>query len=771
MNPESIEFARALEAVCRQLNPPHLPLPPAVALAELGLESLKLAADDPLLAYRYLRGLDLPGAATTASATTRLWAMEPGLVGKPQVLAELAPGVLVVGDQAGFLRLFSRRGRGRWEAAEVLAAHSRGVSALLVLSPTELISAGEDGNLICWSRDRKGRWQMADLNHPQRRGNVRLLCRLHSGDVVAVAEDMSQLQRQPSGEWVLGLPLAFPQRVEAMAAYGPDGLLAANAHELRYWRFGGLGGASGSEVAPWPLPSRVGCLLAWPDGSVLMGGVNGELTRAPPLKSLAAGQALPDADLHQQLTASPLRALLRFGDDGLMSWNEGGQLRLWQWRGRKFERLTELDVEAGPEGPCVAAMCDGRIALAERRTLVVAAPDSSGVWHTHEAIAAMEPGVSAVAALRPDRIAYVDGGNRLIVLRIMAEDVEVLTTRNESAPITALVAVNARTVVYQRSDGMLQTLTEADEDKGWQREVLRDARSGPLPLLAGDGGRLLIAGPGPELEIHDRVDGGWVLLPPMAGQPSDLNGVAAAAVSPTQRRVAMAIGSQLYVSDSGQKSWAAATTASVGQTMAGLVWEDDSHLLAIGLSGKVARIRVEPWTEMHQPTVERSLDAALPFARVNGHGLLIGVEGGLARPDSPYGLMGCYRSRLRQLSAAGGSVFAAGEALYLFDLPPGGALEEATLRRIVVTPDVALMAWLDPLPGLMPGRITRLVLRRRGNFAWNVSGRGGNLLPEDPLLQSCLGLLAVDGTLTELADGADFDFNDRRTILRARDPG
>lgn len=765
MNHERIAFARALEAVCRQLNPPHLPLPPAVALAELGLEGLKLAADDPLLAYRYLRGLDLPGPAVAASASTRLWAMEPGLVGKPHVLAELAPGVLVVGDHAGFLRLFSRRGRGRWEAAEVLLAHSLGVSALLALSPTEMISAGIDGGLTHWTRDGKGRWQPVALPNGPREGIVTALCLLNNGDLIVANDGMGLFQRQPSGEWIFRASYT-DGRVQAMAAYGPDGLLALQAQGLIHWRFGILG--ANSAPAPWPLPSRPGALLAWPDGSVLIGGENGELTR---VAAPVTDQPPPPRDSPQQLTASPIRALRRFGEDGLMSWNDGGQLRLWCWRNQQFERLTELDVEAGPGGPCAAALCDGRIALAERRALVVASPDGSGTWRSDETIAAMEPGVSAVAALGPDRVAYVDGGNRLIVVRIRAEDVEVLTTRNESAPITALVAVNARTLVYQRSDGMLQTLTEGDNDKGWLREVFRDARSGPLPLLAGDGGRLLIAGPGPELEIHDRVHDGWALLPPLAGQPPDPGAVAAVAVSPGQRRVAMAIGGLLYVSDNEQKSWITGSGTAVGPSMGGLAWEDDSHLLAIGPSGSFARITVQPWAEVPQPSVERHLDAAPPFALTAGHGLLIGVDGGLGRPDQHGGLIGCCRSRLRQLSAAGGSVFAAGEALYLFELPPGGKLEQATLRRIVVTPEVALMAWLDPLPDPTPGRITRLVLRRRRNFAWNVSGQSSGLLPEDPLLQSCLGLVAVDGTLAELAAGADFDFDDSRTILRARDPG
>jgi len=156
-------------------------------------------------------------------------------------------------------------------------------------------------------------------------------------------------------------------------------------------------------------------------------------------------------------------------------------------------------------------------------------------------------------------------------------------------------------------------------------------------------------------------------------------------------------------------------------------------------------------------------------------GPVVGRMDGVFVTGGAPAFFGGARARLHTLAAAGDVVFGAADALYVFDLrrvAAAGANEPArtgaSIRRIVVNNEIALVARLDEVRS---GRIASLMLRRRGGPAWNVQNVGGKALPEDPLLQPCVAVLASDGTLDDLGAGSHASFNDRRTILRADDPG
>jgi hypothetical protein len=771
MTPAHIEFARALEAVCRQLNPPHRPLPPALSLDELGLAGLRLEAGDPLLAYRYVRGLELPGPLP-ARSTTSLWALEPGLVEAASVAVELAPGLLAVGDVGGFVRLFSRRGRGRWESVAALPSHDGMVNALLPLSPTQLMSAGADGLLVIWSADGRGRWraEWPGLFAPQP-GPLQALCRMRDGSVVVAGSHswLGQLQTQPSGDW-LSLPMQVGAvDAVALAAYGDGGFAALlRDGSLQVWRAGPLGFTL---AVPQEAPPGVGDIVPWPDGGLAIGCASGDVRLMPPPSDTAS--PLPAARV-QRLSPSPIRVLRRLGDDGLITWSDGGQLRIWRSREGGFQRLAEFDAVATPR-PCFASLCDGRVAFADHRGLVLAAPDNSGVWRSDELLSSYDAGIVTVAALSAGRVACIDrGGTRVIVLQIRPDDVEVLTMRNEATPAVALVAVDNETLVTLGIDGALRLLQQQNDGKGWSTGMplsVPAAASG-APLLAGAAGWLLGVWPGLPAQLWQR-SGNELLPVSLTADHQPLSTVISAIAVSEHGRCAIASGRTLWVSEATTgSSW---TLSPNRPEIVALHWLDADELLVFDAEGKAARMLTRPWQE--SPVTEFGLPPGMrvPHALTRNCGLAVGQRDGVFVSGGAPAFFGGARAPLRALCAAGDTVFAAADAIYAFDLrrsqaggERGPAQTVAGIRRIVVTSELALVARLDES---RPGRIASLTLRRRGGAAWNVQNVGGKALPDDALLQPCVGVLALDGTLDDLDAGSHASFNDRRTILRADDPG
>jgi hypothetical protein len=159
MNAAYVEFARALELVCRHLNPPHQPLPAVLPLADLGLEGAQLRADDRGIAYRYLRGLEVAGVQDSALDAKPIWVSERGLLSAATALAEIEPGILAAADPYGVIRLFVRASRARWECLSALPSHQGAVHAIIPLQGGGFASAGADGYVVTHQRDQRGQWR------------------------------------------------------------------------------------------------------------------------------------------------------------------------------------------------------------------------------------------------------------------------------------------------------------------------------------------------------------------------------------------------------------------------------------------------------------------------------------------------------------------------------------------------------------------------------------------------------------------------------------
>lgn len=765
-----IEFARALELVCRRLNPPHRPLPVALSLKDLGLAGLGLRHDDPLLSYRYVRGLELTGPAPGTTPGSVLWAAEPGLVHAATAAVEVAPGLLAVGDTRGFVRVFSRRGRGRWESAAALHSHAGPVVALLPLPPDGVASAGADGRIALWQADGRGRWRR---NEPARwqtpGGPIQAMARLKDGSLlVGVQRSLWQLQRLPSGEWSAEpLDVGMVDLV-SLAAWHDGFAVVDSFRRLHLW----LPAAGGFQMLPaGPHASDVSDAIAWHDGGVLFGTQRGQVvhlgTDVGESGSLVLGT--------QTLSPAPISRLQPLGTGGLITWSDG-QLRLWQQGEDGFRRLADFHNAE----PCFAALCDGRVVFAERRGMTIAAPDASGTWRSDELVSAYEPGITAVAALAPDRVAIVERGNRLRMIRLKADDIEVEHSSTRYT-VQALAAVDAETLACVLGDGQVATLSRsaapgtrwgpALEPVPWPTSVTPTG----MPMIAGGRGYLLAVLPALPPIMWRREGAQMMLVPAWPGAPEFAQASALAVAG--SGRCAVTSGRDLFVCE--DEEWRHWTRSDLQAPIIGLHWEnDDGDLLLLDADGRVSRVNTRPWQEAPVADLSARLGdnwrtASPAWAVATTLGPCVAARDGIAGERGP---IGGTRAGLAVLAASGDIVFGGGDALYVFDVrpqsPPAGADASRAgprVRRIVVSEDAALVADLVDAP--YPGRIARLWLRRRNDASWNVLSSAGGTWPDDALLQSWVGLVAGDGTVADIGDGDHATFNADRTILRADDPG
>ena len=756
-----IEFARALEQVCRHLNPPHRPLPTALLPAELGIAELALRDDDPLLAYRYRRGLELPGPVRPREATGRLWAAEPGQLSPASVVAELEPGSVATGDLFGTVRIYTRASRARWECVATLHPHAVGVNAIAPLRSGGCVSVAGDGSIAVCTRDGSGQWDCREPTPPAvgpaRDGGLNAVCQLADDVVIAggVSGNMTELTMLPSGEWAARLVGGGGNSIVALAPCGPHGWC-----EVRYGGVAATGerAADGSSWSTRPVasPPEAGPptdVVAWGDGVVMATEFGWAVPVAlpapfPPLSTSVAMQP-------QQLSTSPLRLLRRLADGGLATLSDGGQLRLWALNGSRFERRADLDT--GTDTPqCFAPLCDGRVAYADNRGLQVAAPDASGVWRQDEELSANLPGIGLLAALAPDLVAYVERGTRLVLLRIKPAGVQVESMRSESAPIRALAAIDPDTLAYSLGDAALRVLRRADAETWGQPQLM--SMQGPVERLAGVGGHLLALVGGVPMAFMRQSEG----LLPVPLPPGAPTGITAIAIDPQGHVVVAAAGGVVAVAGAGETEWSKMPLGPTQRSFQALHWVAPGEVLLVEANGAMWRVMDRPWQEspvapplsVYPPV---SLVAVLPDL-----GIAVVSGGHQVHLDSGW-MSSAVRGDVRALAAAGQTLFVGADALYTVDLRPARPGAKPSLRRIVVDDELALDATLDDL-----GSVASLLLRRRrGQTPWNLQSAGGRPLPDDPLLHACVALQANDGSLAELSEGSNYSFNADRTVLRA----
>ena len=195
----------------------------------------------------------------------------------------------------------------------------------------------------------------------------------------------------------------------------------------------------------------------------------------------------------------------------------------------------------------------------------------------------------------------------------------------------------------------------------------------------------------------------------------------------------------------------------------GLAW-DEGRLLILSVDCEVRRVGFEPNPHVVFEHPILPLGQPPSFAVVTTqHGNDIAFARGASNLEVGDNWLAFYahRSEIRNLAAAGASLFATAEALYWFDLSPATPV----IHRIVVTDQViveARLAWF--------GGVRSASIRRRDGAPWIATTLGGRAVPNDPLLHMHLAVIESSGQLGEVFSSTNFFFSPDLRELRIEDP-
>jgi hypothetical protein len=246
-----------------------------------------------------------------------------------------------------------------------------------------------------------------------------------------------------------------------------------------------------------------------------------------------------------------------------------------------------------------------------------------------------------------------------------------------------------------------------------------------------------------------------VPLPP-AAPPN----IVALAIDAQGHCAVAAAGGVVAIAD--ETAWSTMPLGSGGRSFWALHWLAPGELLLIEANGAMSRVMAQPWQESPVAPPTDGFHNAAHAAVLADAGIAMARGGPGVHTDAGWG-SDAVRGDVRALAAAGNTLFIGADALYTVDLRPAGPGARPMVRRLLVDDELALDATLDDA-----GRVAKLLLRRRrGQVPWNLQSAGGRPLPDDPLLHACVALLASDGSLAELSEGAGYSFSSDRTVLRA----
>lgn len=741
MTAARLDFARALELVCRHLNPPHQPLPASVPLADLGLEGVPLRADDMLFAYRYLRGLEVPGSAASSPGMKPIWLKQRGLLSLPTVVTEVKPGLLAVGDLSGAVRLFTRR-RGRWEGLAAMPSHRDAVRDIVALEQGGFLSAAADGTVMAHRQNPRGQWHGRPATiaaFPTRPANsalaVNALCQTSRDTVIAAgyAGTFIELRSLASGEWEQVTSWsAGASEVIALTRHREHAFFSLTAEgNLQFWTR-----AASGNLGAVPAPGTYGPvkdIAAWRNGIV-------GCTERGEIVSFATPHANAPESIEcnvSRVASAALLAVTAIGEEHVATWSADRQLRIWAREDRQFSLRATLDVpEFGT--PCLTALCDGRVVYAENRGLAVAAPQSDTAWRAEEIVSGYDAAVTAVAPLGERRVAYVDSGKAVRVLRLEAGalgGVEDVFTG--SGIITALAALDTDTLAIGDMDGRLVIARAVDGV--WRVEDLAPTSPGSVTHLSGSPSYLARGSSNGDVAIWAHSSSGAFELKETFSTP----GLSALSIDDAGRIALAAPAAPLTVRELGStvnRAVGRATTAAC----AALRWESNGSLLVLDVTGQLTRETFEPqWQQV-------VLQAASPgFATAR---FAIFRSGGMehtayAKGCAPLEIgpqrLSFVDAEIQALASSADLLYIGADALYVFQLNGNGA---AAIRRILVNDRVVMEARLDEA-----GAVKEVQLRPRDPAAsWNAVVAGGKAYPGDALLHEYVAVLEPDGTLGEI---------------------
>jgi hypothetical protein len=765
MSAQYVEFARGLELVCHHLNPPSSSDTATLRLSDLALDGTLLKADDPGIAYRYVRGVELPGRAESPLQSKPIWAAERGLLAVATAASEIEPGTLAIGDELGVVRVFVRAGRGRWECAASLRSHLSVVRDICKLEGEGFASVGDDGAIAIHRRDPRGVWQRSFLDGGLGASPLTAVCQLSDGRAIAAGRSATfELKALPSGDWQRDpLWLGTPDiDVTELAAYGENKFCAAlRDGGLRFFERspdGLISVVSGRRAA-----GAATDVTAW-RGDIVACTDAGEIMRFAGEWESSGAELIPSTV--ERVAGTAILKIEALDAERIVTWSSDQQIRIWAIQNDRFVLRAALPSRVS--APCIAPLCDGRVGYSDMRGFNVAMPQLDGVWRNEEAVSTYEAGVTAVAPLGAQRVAYLDG-QALRIVTFSGERASVTDVPIGQLTIASMVAYDESALILKSAAG---TLHIARDKAGlWTLDGLsrinapgigRIAASNPFVAIA-DGAGVLHVCQMEGLGLNERT----VSLGRVSALAMNSEGLFAAAGPETP----------LYVADfQAPEGNILPAQLSPAAAVAELAWDRDSLIILLQ-TGEITRIRFAPptqeplgWAPSSAPPAQTPQGwAASP---VPGHVMTplhttrsdsIAVASGAsvlyAGPGWPP--LGAHRADIRALASAGERLYAAADALYVFDL----GMMPPSVERIVVTDQVILEAELS-----ITGPVRSAVIRRRDSAPWKVTTVGGRALPNDPLLHASLAVLDTNGQLTEVFTSKNFFFSSDLKELHIEDP-
>jgi hypothetical protein len=444
----------------------------------------------------------------------------------------------------------------------------------------------------------------------------------------------------------------------------------------------------------------------------------------------------------------------------IATWSVDDQLRIWAFEQGRFDLRAALD---SPHyfDPCIAPLCDGRVAFSESRGIAVATPQIDGTWRRDELVSPINLAVHSIAALAADRVAFVEGGTHLRVLQLTDTSVSnVADLETGSVTITALAALGSDALAVGSADGRLRIARESGAL--WQVvEELPVPPGGEIRHLSQSDPFLASGNANDTVMIWSNQDAGQYELLKTLQVP----GLTALAINSKGQFAAAAINQQLLI---GVAQTSAGPDEPIGtlRHCIALQWEDDDRLLALGHDGQLSRIRLQPayQEEFLRPGGTAGSEQPV-FAVLNGPaGERIACARGSAaiEIDQSY-IFAAVHGDVRTLRAAGDILFAGGDALYVFDLRPA---VQPSFRRIVVTDEIVAESRLSRFGQVKSARIWR----RDPASSWNISAAAGKSLPNDPLLHQHVAVIEPHGQLGEVFTAGGYFFTSDRRVFQIEDP-
>lgn len=762
MSATYVEFARGLELVCRHLNPPFWPLPTTIRLADLDLDDAQLKGEDPRIAYRYIRGLEIPGIDQSPLLAKPIWAAERGLSSPPLAAAEIEFGMVATGDAHGVVRVFVRAGRGRWECHAAILSHRAPVRDICALDGGGFVTVGDDGDIGLHRRNERGEWL---LFHPAARNSapgvyftlaptpLNAVCQLSDGTVIVCGNGgvMAELTMLPSGDWE-AMQSTFPGGISdilALAAFGQNRFCSVSRGELRFnVRTARASTASMPSYGPFGVVTDV---TSW-RGGVLACTEAGEIVQFEFSVDNGIEVVRPTPE---RVATVPIQKIVALDAERIVTWSVDQQLRIWGFDSGRFVLRAALPARSGD--PCVAPLCDGRVAYPDTRGFAVAMPQLDGTWRTEEPVSNYDPGVTMVAPLSPNRVAYLDGDSLRVLTWSNTDPSLAADIPLRNINVTAMVGCDANTFVIGSATGRLYVARETAG--AWTVQELSESHAASVEHLAA-GGRYMASAD---------ITGAVTLWHVENGQVSPTHRLTfdrlrALAIDGDRRFAAATVSGQFFVTRENADDFSDTLPPPLVSPTpcAGLAW-DEGSLLVFSEDGEVRRIRFLPTAQVefvHPPqppgvrpafaVVGTQDDSEVVFAR------------GTANLEIGQSLVyNSHRSEIRALAAAGSTLFVAAESLQWIDLNA----KRPVMHRVVVTDQIILecrLAWF--------GGVRSASIRRRDGAPWIATTLGGRAVPNDPLLHMHLAVIEASGQLGEVASSTNFFFSPDLRELRIEDP-